>query len=302
MKFKNFKSILVRHAHLPVSKNNVILETMQDYYEPADKPMKLRLNRKMILSAVTAFLFLAMVSFASVLEYTPTESLTLDINPGFEVQLNRFGRVVKVEGYGDEAEAILSDLKLGSRSFDLVMDNLVLACQDAGIAINPDSVLLISLSNQNNTTLVSSLEQWSLNTQLTLFYVAPGSLIQDSLEVVMNNKTNYFIKSTSGIIDYTVSSIPTYSDSGIQTGNESYEYPATNTDGLINDQVAQGYFLLDQEDLETASLQLQITQARLQLIIAIYNGYEEYDTRAEFQTLIDLPLNELVTLYEAIPE
>jgi len=302
MNFKNFKTILTRHTHVPVSKQNTIIETMHEYYEPAEKPARFKFSKRMIFSALTAFVFLGLVSFASVLEFTPTESLTLDINPGFEIQLNRYGRVVNVEAYGEDAIAIVKDLKLGSRSPEVVINNLVNDCIESGIDINSSSIVMISLSNQANTDLKTTIEQWFVQSNLTLFYVTPGSLMQETLVIVNNNDVNYFIKSTSGLIEYTVSSSRTESTSGALNNNESYDIPAANSDAFLDEQLVQGYFLIDADDLETASIVLDITEARLQLIIAVFNAYEEFNTKAEFQALVEMPLNALIEQYEAIPE
>ncbi len=63
--------------------------------------------------AVTACLVLvALASGGSYVFFTPTAYISIDINPSLELGINRFDRIVSVEGYNAEAEELLDGLDI----------------------------------------------------------------------------------------------------------------------------------------------------------------------------------------------
>lgn len=66
---------------------------------------------KPVLVAASCFLFI--IGFGSFHVYfTPTSVISMDINPSFELEINRFGKVIDAEGYNEDGSNLLQSLDL----------------------------------------------------------------------------------------------------------------------------------------------------------------------------------------------
>lgn len=66
---------------------------------------------KPVLTAAACILFI--IGFGSFHVYfTPTSVISMDINPSFELEINRFGKVINTEGYNEDGSNLLQSLDL----------------------------------------------------------------------------------------------------------------------------------------------------------------------------------------------
>ena len=59
------------------------------------------------VAAAACLVLVALASGGSYVFFTPTAYISIDINPSLELGINRFDRIVSVEGYNAEAEELL---------------------------------------------------------------------------------------------------------------------------------------------------------------------------------------------------
>lgn len=65
------------------------------------------------------------------LYFTPTTVLSIDINPSMEMDINRFGRVISLNGYNDDGVALAAELNVENKSYSDAVDALM-----ANVTIN----------------------------------------------------------------------------------------------------------------------------------------------------------------------
>lgn len=303
MKFKQFKQILSDHAKLPVKYDASIIEKMHESYEPADQKPKFRWNPRQVLSALSIMLFAGLILSGGFITLKPTHSLSIDINPGFELLLNRFGSVVKVNAIGEEAAALKSDLRFWMRSPETVLENIVSLATDAGYVEgeNPFVLIYISGSGSEASSLLLSMSEASLRLNLTTLYLTDERFETDAGAGDLQ-ADNYFVKSTSGLVTFFSST----TSSTNSPANESIEGMPIFDDRYVNSDtdtvtVIQ-YMSVNSDQLTKLAEELDITVGKLQLVIAIFNGYSENDSYAEFLALTELPISDLYALFQDIPE
>jgi hypothetical protein len=303
MKFKQFKQILTDHAKLPVKYDASIIEDMHESYEPADKKPKYRWNPRQVLSALSIMLFAGLIVTGGFITLKPTHSLSIDINPGFELLLNRFGSVVKVNAIGDEAAALKSDLRFWMRSPETVLENIVSLATDAGYVEgeNPFVLIYISGSGTEASSLLLSMSEASLRLNLMTLYLTDERFDTDASAGDLQ-ADNYFVKSSSGLVTFfsSVTSSTTSSASESADGITIFDDRIVNSD--YDTVTIIQYMSVNSDQMTLLAEELGITLGKLQLVISIFNGYSENDTYAEFLALTELPISDLYALFQAIPE
>ncbi|MGD9559462.1 MAG: hypothetical protein AB7V55_02515 [Oscillospiraceae bacterium] len=92
--------------------------------EPAKKKMSLK-KWLLIIGAALLAILLAAAAILSVWLYGASSTLSVDINPGFEFEISRVGKVVEVKPVGEEAGILLSGYKMTDKSTDFVMGDVL---------------------------------------------------------------------------------------------------------------------------------------------------------------------------------
>ena len=108
------------------------------------KPARRRLA---VLS--TACAMLALVFIGGYWAYfTATSIVSIDINPSLELGVNRFDRVVSVEGYNEDGAALAQTLDLKYLSYSEALDRILTSDEVAGY-LTDDAVMSIAVAGEN---------------------------------------------------------------------------------------------------------------------------------------------------------
>ena len=114
---------------------------------PPGSARRLRQRRLAPLLACLA-LVVALLGGGGWLWFTPTASVSVDINPSLELRLNRFSRVVAVEGANADGQALAQEL--GLRFLDCAAAlEAILASDTVSALLAQDSALTIAVSGQD---------------------------------------------------------------------------------------------------------------------------------------------------------
>lgn len=82
--------------------------------------------------------------------FTPTSVLSIDINPSLELGVNRFDRVVTVQSYNEDGQALADTLELKYLDYREALDQL-LASPDISEWLDQGALLSITVAGENET-------------------------------------------------------------------------------------------------------------------------------------------------------
>ena len=99
------------------------------------------------LASLCLLLMLALGSYWLFL--VPTAFISIDLNPSLELSINRFDRVIAVQGYNDEGQAIADSLQLQYLDYRQALQEL-LDSQEIGSYLEQDAVLSMTVSGQDS--------------------------------------------------------------------------------------------------------------------------------------------------------
>ncbi len=99
---------------------------------------------KYAVSAVCAMLILVIGGVGFSWVRMPVSYVSIDVNPSIELGLNRFDRVVSVEAYNAEGEAILSGLPLKWKRYTEAID-AVIGCEEMKAYLTDTSELVLTV-------------------------------------------------------------------------------------------------------------------------------------------------------------
>lgn len=86
---------------------------------------KRRLRRWAPVYALVFCCLLALGLGGHHLYYTPTTVVSIDINPSLEMDINRFDRVIALNGYNDDGVALAAELNVKNMNYDDAVDALM---------------------------------------------------------------------------------------------------------------------------------------------------------------------------------
>lgn len=82
--------------------------------------------------------------------FTPTAAISIDINPSLELEINRFDKVLSVEGYNEDGQALASTLDVRFLDYEQALDQ-ILASDEITALLSEDAVLTITVGGSDVT-------------------------------------------------------------------------------------------------------------------------------------------------------
>ena len=82
--------------------------------------------------------------------FTPTAAISIDINPSLELEINRFDKVLSVEGYNEDGQALASTLDVRFLDYEQALDQ-ILASDEITALLSEDAVLTIAVGGSDVT-------------------------------------------------------------------------------------------------------------------------------------------------------
>lgn len=108
------------------------------------------------------------------LYFTPTAEISIDINPSIELGINRFDKVVSVDGYNDDGQALAETLDLKFTDYEEAV-NQILANETVANALSGDAVMTIAViggEDAQTSRIFANLEECTEGQQNTYCYCA----------------------------------------------------------------------------------------------------------------------------------
>ena len=172
-----------------------------------------------MVSLVLIFLF----TFFIYVRMTPVATLTIDINPSFEIELNAFDRVVSITGLDDESNTFLEEINVKNKKIEDLVELFYEKGVEKGYFAENDAFMLVGVYSsdyQSELEIGDLLADFTKVTFLTVFQ----HLENNQLYFVSQDATTSVVTSNEGITpgdvaegDMNSIEIPDviYSDSGV---------------------------------------------------------------------------------------
>lgn len=114
------------------------------------------------------------------LYFTPTATISVDINPSLELAVNRFDKVLSVDGYNQDGQALADTLDCTFASYTEVVD-AILADEQVAALLSDNGVLTITVVGDNETQsarLLSGVESCTAGQKNAYCYCAHGEEVE----------------------------------------------------------------------------------------------------------------------------
>lgn len=107
-------------------------------------------RRRYGMFAAACFCFFFVVLGGHWFYFTPTTRISIDINPSIELDINRFGRVVSVNGYNDDGRELLDALDIKFLRYEDAIER-ILENERIKVLLAGDEVMVITVTGDDGT-------------------------------------------------------------------------------------------------------------------------------------------------------
>lgn len=101
-------------------------------------------------TALAAGLILLFFIGGSWIFMTPTAYISIDINPSLELGINRFNRIVSVEGYNDDGDNLAESLNITFMNYNDALDEII-SNQSIEDYLDADALMSLTVAGDNET-------------------------------------------------------------------------------------------------------------------------------------------------------
>ncbi len=103
---------------------------------------------KLIMGAASMVAAAAICTIGAFAYYTPTDYVSLDVNPSVEYSINMFDRILNVKAVNDDGEELLIGLKLNHKTIAVAVEETIdKLVADGYLADDPNGEVVITTSN-----------------------------------------------------------------------------------------------------------------------------------------------------------
>lgn len=121
---------------------------LREQREASFRPNMFRRRFAILASACLFFLTVGFGGWR--IYFTPTASVSIDINPSLELSVNRFNKVLAVTGYNTDGKELASSLQVKYMDCEDAIDKIVTSDRVKDL-LSGDEVLTITVSGENTS-------------------------------------------------------------------------------------------------------------------------------------------------------
>lgn|GEM_PF-2823344 len=132
---------------------------------------------KKYITIAACFILCLLVGFSGYSVYSkPVSFVSMDINPSFRFDVNRFNQVIKINALNDEATALLSALNLGSKDVGEVVKQVLLKAEEMGYINEENNKVEINVTGDSEKVIekVEKVTQPYVNQQVEVIVEQAG--------------------------------------------------------------------------------------------------------------------------------
>lgn len=114
--------------------------------------------------------------------FTPVSVISIDINPSLELELNRFDRVISVEGYNEDGQALASSLSVRFLNYQDALEEILNSKTVADCLARQEllSIAVVDDDLQRQEALLAGVEACATGHGQAHCYAADGSALEEA--------------------------------------------------------------------------------------------------------------------------
>lgn len=226
-----------------------------NYHDYLPVKQKRQIFSLRLVSVFSSLILVGLLSLFVFFNFQPVTSLSIEINPELNLELNRYNRVINAIGENDEALALIDDLDIKYKKIDQAVEIIYNYGKNNDYTVDDNLYVLYGIETENESM------------KLGLKQILEATISANIRIIVITDLVR-----NDGGIELSPSANP----------DTSYESPSN----IDNQDVIIGEY-------ESLIAEYDLSDARLSLVIAIYNDHPEYP----MEYLLELDLAGLYELY-----
>lgn len=130
--------------------------------------------RRYRVYVATCACMLLMLFGGRLLYFTSTAQISIDINPSIELEINRFNRVISVNGFNEDGQELSNALDIKNRNYTEAIDQII-NCDSIATMLSGDEVMTITVigsNGQQSAQILSDVEMCTAKQSNTYCYFA----------------------------------------------------------------------------------------------------------------------------------
>ncbi len=300
MNIRRFKSILHEEATLRIPETIGKLQEPERHYRPQARPRRLWQLRHVLRLSLSALTLVVVAAVGMLFWYRPVATLTLDINPSFAIKINVFEHVVDMQALDGEGEAVLANLASTNGDLSHILATLFAEGVSEGFLAEAEAYLLIGISARNyeaEQKLAARVQSLQLAPTTTIRIVNRHTEASESIIYRYARMADAEIAANSQQPPVTTAvASPDFAQTTQQESpSGSYGFSFDSLTTIYASSVAGS---LSEADFLLLASELEITEAKLQLVLEVFFFYPEYDDEEDLLALAEMSLRDLFALYE----
>lgn len=169
---------------------------------------KKTVNYRILLSAAACIILFVFSGYW--LYFTPTTEISIDINPSMELAVNRFDRIISVDGYNDDGEKLAASLDVKYMNYSDAV-NEILESDAVTSLLSENEIMSITVTGTSETQsskVLSDIQSCTRERKNTYCYSARSEDVESAHELGLSyGKYKAFLELQSLNPDITVSDI-----------------------------------------------------------------------------------------------
>ncbi|MBN2504257.1 MAG: hypothetical protein JXB20_02830 [Bacilli bacterium] len=313
MNYREFQRVLRDNVSFNFPEKSRFYDQFVAVEEPTEFVRRPRINlTKRLVFAFSSLMFALIIASGIYFQFDTYAVMTIDINPSLAVDINRFDKVIDITGLNSDGETLVESLSKKRGDIDQVFAAIDEAVVDLGYRASGPGAVLIGVNAGSYAVEAKLLDKVQDS------YVYGDTLVALVQKHTETTESLYFgfasISAESIVVTTTaapyISTTMAYPDSSTMAGTADYLSPTTTQDAQENTNdtpvttiTTSEPFYIDyysESEFEALAEAYGITEARLQVAMQVFEAYDDFQSVADFEALVNMALIDLIELYNGI--
>lgn len=287
MKLKEFNRILDDSAKFNIT--NRVDEINLDAFVEETNYRRKPVYQRLVLSAM-GILLLSMIALFGIVSNNPVTTLSIDINPSIEIDLNTFNNVVDIRGTNTDGIEFIENLEYKGRDISTVIDEIYEVGIESGYFTEAEAYMLIGIYGNDleaDNEINNLLAEITNITILTLTITEQNEIIDNSRENNLSGDSEDYYTTTINQPEY-LTTTTIAPEEGLDAG--ANDDTTSDYSGNVTETVDNWYSV---DSISEITNVYDISDTLAYLIVDIL----EFNIGYTIDNLVNMEIKDLIIIY-----